>query len=167
MNRIFYAAVLLLLSAATSASEFADEAPQRLSEYIRVNTVNPPGNETRGAEFFARIFENAGINYKTAESATGRGNIWARLKGGNKPAMVLLNHMDVVPADLKYWTSDPYDGAIRDGHINGRGALDMKSLGIAQLQAFLALHASGAALSRDVIFVATADEEAGGAFGAG
>ena len=167
MNRILSTTVLLLLSAAISASEFSDEAPQRLSEYIRVNTVNPPGNESRGADFFARIFEDAGINYKTAESAPGRGNIWARLKGGNKPAMVLLNHMDVVPADLNYWTSDPYDGAIRDGHINGRGALDMKSLGIAQLQAFLALHASAANLSRDVIFVATADEEAGGALGAG
>ena len=75
--------------------------------------------------------------------------------------------MDVVPANLDYWTSDPFDGAIRDGHIYGRGALDMKGLGIAQLQAFLALHASGVKLNRDVMFVATADEEAGGAFGAG
>jgi acetylornithine deacetylase/succinyl-diaminopimelate desuccinylase-like protein len=167
MNRILWAAALLVVSAVTSASEFADEAPLRLSKYIRVNTVNPPGNESRGAEFFARIFKDAGIKYKIAESAPGRGNIWARLKGGKKPALVLLNHMDVVPADLNYWTSDPYDGAIRDGYINGRGALDMKGLGIAQLQAFLSLHADGAALSRDVIFVATADEEAGGAFGAG
>jgi acetylornithine deacetylase/succinyl-diaminopimelate desuccinylase-like protein len=167
MNRILWAAVLLLVSAVTCASEFADEAPQLLSEYIQVNTVNPPGNESRGAQFFARIFKDAGIKYKIAESAPGRGNIWARLKGGKKPALVLLNHMDVVPADLNYWTSDPYDGAIRDGYINGRGALDMKGLGIAQLQAFLALHAKGEALSRDVIFVATADEEAGGAFGAG
>jgi acetylornithine deacetylase/succinyl-diaminopimelate desuccinylase-like protein len=161
------ASLLLLASISAGASEFADQAPARLSEYIRVNTVNPPGNESRGVEFFARIFEHAGIDYETAESAPGRGNIWARLKGGDKPAMVLLNHMDVVPADLNYWTSDPYDGAIRDGHIYGRGSLDMKSLGIAQLQAFLAVHASGAALNRDVIFVATADEEAGGHFGAG
>ena len=149
------------------ANAYAKQAPQLLSEYIQVNTQNPPGNETRGAEFFAAIFDAAGIEYETAESAPGRGNIWARLKGGNQPAIVLLNHTDVVPADLRYWTSDPFSGAIADGHIYGRGALDMKGLGIVQLQAFLALHASGARLNRDVIFVATADEEAGGAFGAG
>ena len=167
MYQIFCLATLLLLALPTNASQYVDQAAQRLSEYIRVDTVNPPGNEIRGAEYFAKIFDQAGIKYEIAESAPGRGNIWARLKGGKKPAMVLLNHMDVVPADLKYWTSDPYDGAIRDGYINGRGALDMKGLGIAQLQAFLALEASGARLNRDVIFVATADEEAGGAYGAG
>jgi len=158
----------LLISAAQGwSSEFADAAPERLSEYIQVNTQNPPGNETRGAEFFAAIFDAAGIGYETGESAPGRGNIWARLDGGNEPALVLLNHMDVVPADLRYWSANPFGGAIRDGHIYGRGALDMKGLGIVQLQAFLALHASGERLNRDVIFVATADEEAGGAFGAG
>lgn len=170
MNQLIRPTILamsLLASITTTASGFTEQAPARLSEYIRVDTVNPPGNESRGVEFFARIFEEAGIDFDSAESAPGRGNIWARLKGGKKPALVLLNHMDVVPADRSYWTSDPHDGAIRDGYINGRGALDMKSLGIAQLQAFLALHESGAALSRDVIFVATADEEAGGALGAG
>ena len=151
----------------SAGSPFAADAPDRLSEYIRVNTQNPPGNETRGSEFFAAIFEAAGIAYETAESAPGRGNIWARLEGGREPALVLLNHMDVVPADLRYWSANPFGGAIRDGHIYGRGALDMKGLGIVQLQAFLALHASGARLNRDVIFVATADEEAGGAYGAG
>lgn len=157
----------LLAAAPVLGSEFADQAPGRLSTYIQVNTENPPGNESRGVEFFAAIFAEAGITYETAESAPGRGNIWARLEGGREPALVLLNHMDVVPADLRYWTSDPYSGEIRDGHVYGRGALDMKGLGIVQLQAFLALHASGRALSRDVIFVATADEEAGGAYGAG
>ncbi len=159
--------LFLIISWTTQASSFTEKAPARLSEYVRVDTVNPPGNEIRGARFFAKIFDQAGIKYEIAESAPGRGNIWARLKGGKKPALVLLNHMDVVPADLKYWTSDPYDGAIRDGHIYGRGTLDMKGLAIAQLQAFLQLAASRARLNRDVIFVATADEEAGGAFGAG
>jgi acetylornithine deacetylase/succinyl-diaminopimelate desuccinylase-like protein len=158
---------IFLISATGQASEFIEAAPERLSAYIQVNTQNPPGNETRGVEFFAAIFDEAGIEYETAESAPGRGNIWARLKGGNEPALVLLNHIDVVPADLRYWSSNPFSGAIRDGHIYGRGALDMKGLGIVQLQAFLALHASGKRLNRDVIFVATADEEAGGAFGAG
>jgi acetylornithine deacetylase/succinyl-diaminopimelate desuccinylase-like protein len=149
------------------ASPFADQAPQRLAEYIRIDTQNPPGNESRGVAFIAQIFDDAGIEYHSAESAEGRGNIWARLPGGRKPGLVLLNHIDVVPADLRYWTSNPFDGAIRDGHIYGRGALDMKGLGIAQLQAFLALHAANEKLNRDVIFVATADEEAGGAYGAG
>ncbi len=158
---------LTLATTTAAASEFADAAPERLSEFIQVNTENPPGNETRGVEFFATRLDQAGIPYQTAESAPGRGNLWARLKGGSEPALVLLNHMDVVPADPRYWSFDPYSGEIRDGHVYGRGALDMKSLGIAQFQAFLALHASGKRLNRDVIFVATADEEAGGAFGAG
>ncbi|MFV2090759.1 MAG: M20/M25/M40 family metallo-hydrolase, partial [Pseudomonadales bacterium] len=167
MRKIALSALLMLTAPLCSASEFAEAAPERLSAYIQVNTQNPPGNETRAAEFFAAIFESAGIDYQTAESAPGRGNIWARLEGGDEPALVLLNHTDVVPADLRYWSTDPFGGEIRDGHIHGRGALDMKSLGIVQLQAFLALHASGKRLSRDVIFVATADEEAGGAYGAG
>ena len=168
MNRIGYLLFLVIgLPMSAQASKFIEQAPERLSEYIRVNTQNPPGNESRGAAFIAEIFDKAGITYEIVESAPGRGNIWARLEGGDKPALVLLNHMDVVPANLDYWTSDPFDGAIRDGYIYGRGALDMKGLGIAQLQAFLALHESGVKLNRDVMFVATADEEAGGAFGAG
>ena len=150
-----------------ASSAFAAAAPERLSRFIQIDTENPPGNETRGAEFIAAILDEAGIAFEMAESAPGRGNIWARIEGGDEPALVLLNHMDVVPADRRYWSFDPYSGAIRDGHIYGRGALDMKGLGIAQLQAFLALKASGRKLSRDVIFVATADEEAGGAYGAG
>ena len=160
-------ALVLFLPSTVQANEFAEAAAERLSAYIQVNTQNPPGNETRGVEFFAAIFDEADIAYETAESAPGRGNIWAKLEGGDEPALVLLNHMDVVPADLRYWSANPFGGTIRDGHVYGRGALDMKGLGIIQLQAFLALHASGARLNRDVLFVATADEEAGGAFGAG
>lgn len=156
--------------AADSSQSFIDAAPERLANYIRVDTTNPPGNETRGAEFFAAIFEAAGVKYEIAEPAPGRGNIWARIKGGRKPGIVLLNHIDVVPADPRHWTVEPFAGLINDGYVWGRGALDMKGTAIAQLQAFLALHAAvqnGARLSRDVVFVATSDEEAGGAFGAG
>jgi acetylornithine deacetylase/succinyl-diaminopimelate desuccinylase-like protein len=144
-----------------------DEAVARVQEYLRINTINPPGNETRAVEFFATILEAEGIPYETAESAPGRGNLWARLEGGPEPALVLLHHTDVVPADEQYWTTDPMSGEVRDGHIYGRGALDTKTLGIAHFQAFLALHRAGRPLARPVIFVATADEEAGGAFGAG
>ena len=142
-------------------------AVELLQQYIHVDTINPPGNETRGAEFFAAILEAAGITYETAESAPGRGNIWARLEGGDEPGIVLLHHMDVVPADEEHWTTDPLGGEIRDGYLYGRGALDTKTSGIHHLLAFLALHEAGQPLDRDVVFMATADEEAGGFYGAG
>lgn len=144
-----------------------DEAVTWLQQYIRVDTVNPPGNEIAGARFLAGILQKEGIRYEIAESAPGRGNIWARLEGGDGPALILLHHIDVVPADRRFWTTDPLSGEVRDGHIYGRGALDTKSTGILQLAAFLALHRSRAALNRDVVFMATADEEAGGEFGVG
>ncbi len=144
-----------------------DEAVQRTVEYLRINTTNPPGNEDKTMAFLARIFAAEGIPFDSASSAPGRGNIWARLKGGSNPALVLLHHMDVVPADPRHWEVDPFAATTRDGFIYGRGALDTKTLGIVQLEAFLGLHRSGARLARDVIFLATADEEAGGSQGAG
>lgn len=144
-----------------------EEAATRVQEYLRVNTVNPPGNESRGVEYLARLFDAEGIRYETAESAPGRGNIWARLEGGPEPALLLLHHIDVVPADARYWRVDPLSGAVEDGHIYGRGALDTKALGILHLQTFIALHRAGRPLKRPLIFMATADEEAGGLYGAG
>ncbi len=144
-----------------------DEAVAWLQGLIRVDTINPPGNETRAVEFFADIFDAEGISYETAESAPGRGNIWAKIEGGDEPALILLQHTDVVPAEEEFWTIDPLSGDIRDGYILGRGARDMKGLGIIQLATFLSLHRSGVELNRDVIFLATADEEAGGFFGVG
>ncbi len=154
-------------SAQIDLGALQDEAVDWLQQYIRINTINPPGNEIRGAEFFAEIFEAEGIEYEIAESAPGRGNIWARIEGGNEPGIVLLHHMDVVPADERFWRTDPLSGALSDGYINGRGALDTKTSGILHLATFLALHRSGTPLNRDVVFMATADEEAGGFFGAG
>ena len=169
--RMHVIAILLLVSGAVSAGADMEalqgQAPELLQEYIRVDTVNPPGNESRGVKFFADIFDKEGIPYDTAESAPGRGNIRARLKGGDKPALILLSHMDVVPAAAADWEVDPFAGVVRNGYIYGRGALDMKSIGIVFLQALRALHDAGRPLDRDVIFVATADEEAGGGMGAG
>ena len=155
------------VSAQVDLEALQDEAVGWLQEYIRINTINPPGNEIRGAEFFARLFEAEGIEYEIAESAPGRGNIWARLEGGDRPGIVLLHHIDVVPADERYWDNDPLSGELRDGYIYGRGALDTKTSGILHLATFMALHRSGIPLNRDVVFMATADEEAGGFFGAG
>jgi acetylornithine deacetylase/succinyl-diaminopimelate desuccinylase-like protein len=147
--------------------ELEDQALAWLQQFVQIDTVNPPGNESRAVEFLGAILTAEGISWESAESAPGRGNLWARLAGGDKPALVLLQHTDVVPADPKYWTTEPLSGEIRDGYLWGRGTLDMKGTGISQLAAFIALHRSGQPLNRDVILVATADEEAGGLFGAG
>ena len=152
---------------ASKVKTLDDEAVLWLQEYLQVDTVNPPGNESRAVDFYAKIFKNEGIEFNSAESAPGRGNIWARIKGGGKPALILLQHTDVVPANMNFWTRDAFSGEIHDGYIWGRGALDMKGTGISQLAVFLSLHRSGLALNRDVVFLATADEEAGGAYGAG
>jgi len=144
----------------------AQAAVERLQAYLQVDTTNPPGNELRGVQFLGEILDREGIDYSTAEAAPGRANLWARLGGGTEPAIVLLHHIDVVPADAGYWDADPLSGEIREGYLYGRGALDTKSLGIMQLQAFIALHRARKPLRRPVILMATADEEAGGALGA-
>ena len=115
--------VLMLVIVAPALSA---QSVELLQEYLRVDTTNPPGNESRAVEFFARILEAEGIPYETAESAPGRGNIWARLEGGSEPALLLLHHTDVVPADAAYWDVPPLSGEIRDGYVYGRGALDTK-----------------------------------------
>ena len=169
--RIALLLVSLALAAPASAqvdvSSLQEAAVGWLQRYIRVDTVNPPGNEIAGARFLASILDAEGIPYEIVESAPGRGNLWARLKGGSEPALILLHHMDVVPADRRFWKTDPLSGDISGGYIYGRGALDTKSTGIVHLAAFIALHRSKVALTRDVIFMATADEEAGGDFGVG
>ena len=157
----------LSAQSAIDTAKLEDEAVQRITEYIRINTTDPPGNEVESMRFFARILKQEGIPYDTGVSAPGRGNIWARLKGGSKPALILLHHMDVVPADAKYWDADPFAATVKNGEIYGRGMLDTKALGIVQLEAFLALHRTHVPLDRDVIFLATADEEAGGIYGGG
>lgn len=167
MKRLVAVSIGALIAAAAPAAHAQDAPLDRLERYIEIDTINPPGNESRGAEFFAQIFDEAGIDYETVESAPGRGNIWARLDGGDEPGLLLLHHMDVVPATREAWDSDPLEAVERDGKLFGRGALDTKSLGIMQLEAFLELARSGAPLDRDVVFMATADEEAGGLYGAG
>ena len=143
------------------------EAVKLLSEYLRIDTTNPPGNEDRATVFLNRILSEEDIDCQVHEAAPGRSNLYARLKGdGSKRPVVLLSHSDVVPADRAYWSVDPFGGLVRDGYIWGRGALDMKNLGIAELVVFLALHRNRFPLKRDVIFLVTADEEAGGSAGA-
>ncbi|CAN5228874.1 M20/M25/M40 family metallo-hydrolase [soil metagenome] len=167
---VFLLAWIVPLGAAAQDAELRrleDDAVTRVQEYLRIDTANPPGNESRGVAYLARQLAAEGIPYESVEPVPGRGSIWARLEGGPEPALVLLHHMDVVSADQRYWSVDPFGGIVHEGHIYGRGALDTKTLGILHLQAFVALHREGRPLRRPVIFMATADEEAGGAFGAG
>ena len=130
---------LLFSLSVTSSDILEDEAVELLQAYLQVDTISPPGNESRAVDFLAEIFDAEGIEFDSAESAPGRGNIWARIKGGDKPALILLHHSDVVPANEEYWDFDPLSGEIVDGYIQGRGALDMKGLGIAHLANFLKL----------------------------
>ena len=155
------------ISLISAAETIETEAVEWLKAYLQIETVNPPGNESRAVDYIANIFEQEGIEFNSAESATGRGNIWARIEGGDKPALVLLHHSDVVPANEKYWDFDPFSGEIKDGYILGRGALDMKGTGISHLANFINLHRQGKKLNRDVIFIGAADEESGGNFGVG
>jgi acetylornithine deacetylase/succinyl-diaminopimelate desuccinylase-like protein len=167
-NSIYLLVLTILIGTRiTHAKAIEDEALDWLQAYIQVDTMNPPGNETRAVEFIANILEAEGIPYQTAESAPGRGNLWARLEGGDEPALILLQHTDVVPADPNYWTTDPLSGEIKDGFLWGRGTLDMKGTGISQLATFVSLQRAGVPLNRDVVLVASADEEAGGFYGAG
>lgn len=143
------------------------EAIKTVQAYIRINTSNPPGDVTKAADFLTAILTREGVPVKRYESAPGRSIVLARLKGnGRAKSLLLLHHMDVVPTDPARWKHDPFGGEIADGAIWGRGAMDMKGIGVAHLMAFLALKRQNVALNRDVIFMAVPDEEVGGALGA-
>src|SRR5688572_16265891 len=143
----------------------AKESQTLLSQYLRINTTNPPGNEIVAARWLKAILDKEGISTQILDSATlgaGRANLYARLKGnGRKKAIALVNHMDVVPATPSQWEVDPFSGAVKDGFIWGRGAIDMKGEAIAHLMAMIALKRAGVALNRDIVFIANADEEFG------
>jgi len=142
-------------------------AVELLSQYLRIDTTNPPGNEDQGVDFFAAIFKKEGIKYKVYEASPRRRSIKAVIPGtGEKAALVLLNHIDVVPAKAEEWGVDPFGGEVKGGFIYGRGALDMKSLGILELLAFLEIKKRRLKPCRDIIFLAVADEETGGGAGA-
>jgi acetylornithine deacetylase/succinyl-diaminopimelate desuccinylase-like protein len=143
-----------------------DEAVAILQNYIRINTANPPGNELAAARFLEGIARKEGVETAVYESAPGRANLLAVCPGTNKEKpLLLLHHMDVVPVEADKWDLDPFGGIIKDGFVYGRGALDMKGQGITELIAMLLLKRHRIPLKRDVIFLATADEEVGGRWG--
>lgn len=143
------------------------EAVEILQRLIQFDTTNPPGNERPAAEYLQHLLAQEGIDSEILESAPGRANLVARLQGnGSAGPLLLLGHTDVVYADPREWTHSPFGGEIHDGCIWGRGALDMKGLVTMELMTVLLIKRHKIPLERDLIFLAVADEENRGHFGA-
>ena len=171
--RTLIATVVVVAASGTAGAQTPDwkaleaEALKTLQAYVRIDTSIPPGDVTKAADLLQGILEREGIAVKRFEAGEGRSIVLARLKGrGAAKPILLLHHMDVVPADASRWKRDPFGGEIAEGAIWGRGALDMKGPGVAHLYAFIALKRSGVPLDRDILLMTVPDEEIGGALGA-
>ncbi|HKF26149.1 MAG TPA: M20/M25/M40 family metallo-hydrolase, partial [Candidatus Acidoferrum sp.] len=144
-------------------SALAREAAVWLAELLKINTTNPPGNEEAAAKYIAGILQKEGIKGELLPLAPGRSAVVARLNASGFPdpskALLLVGHMDVVGVERSKWTVDPFSAVQKDGYLYGRGAIDDKGMLTANLAAFVYLKRSNARLNRDVIFLATADEE--------
>lgn len=153
-------------SPALDLATLSQEATGWLADLLRINTTNPPGNEQAAARYIAGILEKEGIAAELLEVAPGRSAVVARLRNSAVPdpsrALLLLGHLDVVGVDRAKWSVDPFGAIFKDGYLYGRGAIDDKGMVTANLAAFIALKRSGAHLNRDVIFLASTDEEQGG-----
>jgi acetylornithine deacetylase/succinyl-diaminopimelate desuccinylase-like protein len=146
-------------------SAVAREAQGWLADLVRINTTNPPGNEQAAAKYVAGILEKEGMRPEILELAPGRSAVVARLRSAvvadPKKSLLLVAHMDVVGVDKSKWTVDPFGAVVKDGYLYGRGAIDDKGMLAANLAAFIVLKRANLHLTRDVIFLATADEENG------
>lgn len=157
---------LAIVAAAAAGSPAAgaelSEAARWLQGYVRLDTSNPPGGEVRAAAYLARILHREGIATQLLFTADGRASLYARLEGERPDgALLLTHHLDVV-APGPGWSAEPFAGEVRDGRLWGRGAVDVKSLGVAHLAAFVDLRRRGVTPARDVVLLAVADEENGG-----
>ena len=148
------------------AVQLEQEAVCLLRQYVQIDTSNPPGNELAAAAFLRGLLEREGISVNVVESAPGRGNLAARWPNTAKPVIALAHHMDVVPAVASAWSVPPFAATVRDGMLWGRGALDDKAGGIVSLLTLLMAKRLGIELPYDAMFLALADEEAGGGVGA-
>ena len=147
-------------------SKLADEAQGWLSDLVRTNSVNPPGNEAVVAKYISAIFQKEGIANEVLEMAPGRSIVIARIQAGPLPdpstALLLVAHQDTVGVDPKKWTEDPFAANIRDGYMYGRGSIDDKAMLAANIATMVEIKRTNAHIARDVIFLATDDEEQGG-----
>jgi acetylornithine deacetylase/succinyl-diaminopimelate desuccinylase-like protein len=148
--------------------ETETEVTRLLSDLIRLDTTNPPGNETQAAIYIQKTLADEGLQSEIIESAPGRGSIITRLKGtGEKPSLLLLSHLDVVAANPVEWSVPPFEGKVVNGYVYGRGAYDMKCMTAIELVVLKLLKRNNIQLKGDVVLAATADEEQGGEEGAG
>jgi acetylornithine deacetylase/succinyl-diaminopimelate desuccinylase-like protein len=149
-----------------SLEKAKNEAVEILSELIKINTTNPPGNELPAAKYIAEKLEEANLETEIIKSEENRGNVICRIKGEKKePSILLLSHLDVVPANASEWSIDPFSGIIKDGFIWGRGAIDCKSLTAIECVIMKLIALNNKKPKGDIIFAATADEEKGGGAG--
>jgi acetylornithine deacetylase/succinyl-diaminopimelate desuccinylase-like protein len=149
-------------------NEVEQEVTELLSNLIRINTTNPPGDEVAAANYIAQYLGKEGLKTEVVESAPKRGSVIARLKGaGEKPSLLLLSHLDVVAANAQEWSVDPFAGVVKDGYVYGRGAYDMKSMTVLEIMVLKLLNKDGVRLKGDVVLAGTPDEEQGGEEGAG
>lgn len=161
--------------AAPRIGDLGEQAAGILAQAIRFRTVNPPGDEGPLAAYFATLLKASGIDARviptpSGTSTVGRAAVWARLPGaGTRPPIVLLSHLDVVPARRsgEGWRVDPFAGVVEDREVIGRGALDAKGIAVVHLLTLTELARRQTRLARDVVFLATPDEETGGLDGAG
>jgi acetylornithine deacetylase/succinyl-diaminopimelate desuccinylase-like protein len=144
-----------------------DEALEHLRKLVRFDTTNPPGNELDAADYVRDVLGAEGIDAEVLESAPRRANVLARMPGdGSKRPLLLLGHLDVVPADPGKWSLDPFSAEIKDGYVWGRGTLDTKGLVAMEMMAMILAKRQNLPLKRDIKFAAFADEECGGELGA-
>jgi acetylornithine deacetylase/succinyl-diaminopimelate desuccinylase-like protein len=178
-----FSLLVLIQGCATHGSDFArdggdfarakDRVAELLSQAVRIETVNPPGDEKPLAAFFSKILSKAGIETSVidtppGDSAIGRAAVWGVVRGsGERRPIVLLSHLDIVPADPDAWRTDPFAGVREGDHVIGRGSLDAKGISVVHLLTLLELAKRESPLKRDVVFLATPDEESGGVDGAG
>jgi len=149
------------------ATTLREEVTELLQELIRLDTTNPPGNETAAAELLRSYLEDNGVACELYARVPERANLVARIPGrADGPSLLFLSHTDVVLADASEWSADPFGGELRDGEVWGRGALDMKGQVAAEAVAIASLAREGFEPAGDLIFAATADEEVGAGFGA-
>ena len=148
-----------------STATLRDEVTDLLQRLIRVDTTNPPGNETAAAELLRDYLEANGLACELIARVPERANLVARIPGGDGPSLLFLSHTDVVLANPAEWSVAPFGGELRDGCVWGRGALDMKGQVAASAVAIASLAREGFRPNGDLIFAATADEEVGEGFG--
>lgn len=177
-RRAIVLAVILVLSSSVQcrrasggdADPLDREAEEAFQQYLRIDTSNPPGHETAGAKFLQQLLAKEGIETRLLGADPERQSLYARLRGAaplgrREKALLLLHHIDVVPAPSSEWTKPAFAGLKANGYLWGRGALDIKSLGIAEAMAMIELKRRAVTLRRDIVYLAVADEEQGGLHG--